>query len=99
MDRQERLSGNKAEDLAEQANKLDPVFGTPLLDVMSKVDAPTPRDGCACFVERVRANVRQRRTKGQVAKRVANNASLPLTEAFESELTERVQDNIERRLD
>ena len=99
MDRQERPSGNKADDLAEQADQFDPVLETPVLNLMSTVDAPTPRDTCACFVERVRANVRQRRTKGQVAKRVANNASLPLTEAFESELTERVQDNIERRLD
>lgn len=99
MSRSEKFSEPKADDLAEQAGQLDPVFDTPVLNLMSTVDAPTPSDGCACFIERVRANVRQRRTKGQVAKRIANNASIPLTEAFESELTERVQDNIERRLD
>jgi len=75
------------------------VVGTPILDVMSKTTLPTPNDFCGCFVDRVRDNVRQRRTKSAVAQRLATNISTPVTQAFELEMSDRVQRNIEERLE
>ena len=80
-----------ADGIFPDDKEIDPVVETPLLNAMSTVDAPTPNDFCECFVDRVRMNVRQRRTESAVAQRIAQNMSLPITDSFERELSDRVQ--------
>ena len=89
------------DDLPDEAPELpeEPVIETPVLNFMSDADPPTPNDFCACLIDRVRDNVRARRTQTAVAERVAQNLSQPVTQAFELELTDRVRRNIERRLE
>ena len=80
-----------ADGIFPDDKEIDPVVETPLLNAMSTVDAPTPNDFCECFVDRVRMNVRQRRTESAVAQRIAQNLSLPITDSFEREMSDRVQ--------
>lgn len=80
-----------ADGIFPDDKEIDPVVETPLLNAMSTVDAPTPNDFCQSFVDRVRMNVRQRRTESAVAQRVAQNLSLPITDSFEREMSDRVQ--------
>lgn len=80
-----------ADGIFPDDKEIDPVVETPLLNAMSTVDAPTPNDFCECFVDRVRMNVRQRRTESAVAQRIAQNVSLPITDSFEREMSDRVQ--------
>jgi hypothetical protein len=82
-----------------ETDDVEMAVGTPVLDVMSETSVPTPSNFCGCFVDRVRDNVRQRRTKGAVAQRVASNITTPITQAFELEVSDRVQRKIEERLE
>jgi hypothetical protein len=83
-----------ADGIFPDDKEIDPVVETPVLNAMSSVDAPLPNDFCQCFIDRVRMNVRQRRTESAVAQRIAQNVSMPITDSFEREMSDRVQNRV-----
>lgn len=82
-----------------QRDRDEPIIGTPILDKLDEMEAPTPADVSERMIKRVRENVRQRRTDTAIAQRVANTAVTPVTQAIEVELAQRVRDRIDERLD
>ena len=94
MSQRQEPEPKSADGVFPDNKDIDPVVETPLLNAMSTVNAPTPNDFCQCFVDRVRMNVRQRRTESAVAQRIAQNLSLPITDSFEREMSDRVQRRI-----
>lgn len=94
MSQREDRELKSADGIFPDDKEIDPVVETPLLNAMSAADPPTPSDFCACFVDRVRMNVRERRTETAVAQRIAQNISMPVTDSFEREMSDRVRQRV-----
>jgi len=75
----------------------DVIVETPVLNKICEANAPTPGDFTDKFLQRVRTNVRQRRTENAISRRIANNAVSPVVEALEVEVSDRVKQTIEKR--
>jgi len=76
----------------------EPVLDTHVLNKMcDDFSAPTPSDFGQRFMERVRANVRARRTESAVAQRISNTALNPVMQSLEEELADSIKQRIENR--
>lgn len=91
-------SGNDVEETVEVKDRgEDVLIETPVLNSVCDGGTIGPIDFTDRFAERVRENVRRRRTENAIAQRVANNAVTPVVDALEGELAGEVKRAIERR--
>lgn len=84
---------------SEGSGEIEPVIDTPLLNVVCEHDTPLPGDFRQSVYQRVRYNVRRRRTSDALAARLSENAVRPIMDGFEGELSDRIQRRVIERLD
>jgi hypothetical protein len=77
----------------------DPIVETPVLNAVCESENRVMGDVRQGIAERVRYNIRRRRTKDAVAARVSENAVRPFMDAVEGELSDRIKRNIRNGLD
>ncbi|EGQ44070.1 MAG: hypothetical protein J07AB43_01290 [Candidatus Nanosalina sp. J07AB43] len=78
---------------------VEPVIDTPVLNMMCEHDTPLPGDFRQSVYERVRYNVKRRRTSDAIADRLSQNAVRPIVDGFEGEVSDRIKTRIKARLD
>ena len=90
---------NDEPDIGAVADNIDPTIGTPVLDLMAKSDIVGRGEIRQNIIDRVRVNIKQRRTKDAISKRISNSAITPFTNAVEVELSNRIRENIKSNID
>lgn len=85
--------------VGEEFNEPEPVIDTPLLNAVCSHETPLPGDFRQNVYERVRYNVRRRRTKDAIASRMSEHAVRPVMDGIEGELSDRVRARVLQRLD
>jgi len=81
------------------ASDTEPIVGTPILNAVCESENRVMGDVRQGVAERVRYNIRRRRTKDAVAARMSENAVRPFMDAVEGELSDRIKRNIKNGLD
>lgn len=76
----------------------EPVIDTPILNTVCSHETPLPGDFRQKVYERIRYNVRQRRTKDAIASRMSENAVRPVMDGIEGELSDRIRARVKQRL-
>lgn len=89
----------RREDLARRADEQEPLVDTPVLDMWAELDAPLRGDIRENVINRLRMQVKGRRTVEGIAGRIASNVTTPVTSAIQSETEERVKKNVQEALE
>lgn len=83
------------DELAQQADELDPIVGTPVLDKIAQFNHPLRGEFRQRVLNRVRIRVKQRRTPDGVAKRVSSGVDDVVGNPVRDELKEVTRDRAE----
>lgn len=82
-----------------QYTEPEPIIDTPILNLRCEHETPLPGDFRTRVYERVRYNVRQRRTSDAVASRMSENAVRPVMDGIEGEMADRIRGRVKQRLE
>lgn len=89
------------EELADRAEQQEPLFDTPLLDTWAEMDMPLRGERRQNVIDRLRAQIKGRRTVEGISARLADNLASPITTAIEQEtegvVRQRVEEFIQNR--
>lgn len=86
------------DELQQRADAREPIVNTPAIDMLAEADLPFRGEMRQNIIQRVRAQIRSRRTVEGVATRIANNATSPITNAVQDEAQDRVKGRVEERI-
>jgi hypothetical protein len=87
------MSGREPPDPDEIADRI--IVDTPVLDRLQQTNLPLRGRRREQLLQRIRFQVKQRRTSGAVAQRVANLTIGTLTESIDSEGRRAVEENVQ----
>lgn len=87
------------DELLDRARRNDPIIDTMILDAWADVDLPMRGERRQRVLDRVRSQIKQRRTTDAIAIRVADLVSQPITNAVETEARERVRGQVRDRIE
>lgn len=86
------------EELSERAETNEPLVDTPVLNAWAEMDLPMRGEARENIIQRMREQLRNRRTVEGIASRIAANATSPITNAIEEEAQDRVRGRVEETL-
>jgi hypothetical protein len=78
---------------------IDPVIGTPILDLIDESDIVLNRGMRENVASRVRRQIQQRRTVDGISERLMSITLQPVTDAMQTELSNKVKDNIKSQIE
>lgn len=89
----------RPEEIRDSANEIEPLVDTPLIDMWCEADLPFRGERRQNMVERLRAQLRGRRTADGIAERLSRNITQPVTSAIDDEVKGRARGRIRKRIE
>lgn len=87
------------DEIRERAQANEPILDTYFLDLWAELDLPLRGERRQNIVERMRAQIRNRRTVEGVSSRIATNLTSPVQNALNEEMEDRVRGRIQGQIE
>lgn len=96
MDKRQ-LDQERRENVSERVLSGEPLIDPVVLETLQELDLPFRGEFRQGAIERLAAQVAERRTVNGIAQRISSNAVSPITTAIEQEMDQRVRKRIAER--
>lgn len=87
------------DDLRERAEANEPIIDTPLINMWAELDLPLRGERRENVIQRMRAQLRNRRTVEGISSRLAANLTSPVQNAVNEEMEDRVRGRIQGQIE